>query len=109
VYLDLGLLGIPRHYHGVGDLPIIVSHSFASLMICQSTRLRIILFGLRTANSTCGWRPMHAGGGGGGGSSWGGDARVWATMLRCVVAGADGGGGLWRLELMMEVDYGGQS
>jgi hypothetical protein len=49
------------------------------------------------------------GGGGEGGSSWGGDAHVWATMLRCVVAGADGGGGLWRLELMMEVDYGGQS
>jgi hypothetical protein len=33
VYRDSSLLGYPRHYHGVGDLPIIVSHSFTSLML----------------------------------------------------------------------------
>jgi hypothetical protein len=27
------LSGYPRHYIGVGDLPIIVSHLFASLML----------------------------------------------------------------------------
>jgi hypothetical protein len=34
---------------------------------------------------------------------WGGGARVWAAVLWCVVAGADGGGGLWWSEPMMEV------
>jgi hypothetical protein len=33
VYRDSGLTGYLRHYLGVGDLPIIVSHSFASLML----------------------------------------------------------------------------
>jgi hypothetical protein len=33
VYQDSGLLGYPRHYLRVRDLPIIVSHSFASLML----------------------------------------------------------------------------
>jgi hypothetical protein len=33
VYRDSGLSGYPRHYLRVGDLPIIVSHSFASLML----------------------------------------------------------------------------
>jgi hypothetical protein len=33
VYRDFSLSGDPRHYLGVGDLPIIVSHSFASLML----------------------------------------------------------------------------
>jgi hypothetical protein len=33
VYRDCGLLGYTRHYLGVGDLPIIVSHSFGSLML----------------------------------------------------------------------------
>jgi hypothetical protein len=33
VYQDSGLSGYPRQYLGVCDLPIIVSHSFASLML----------------------------------------------------------------------------
>jgi hypothetical protein len=33
VYRDSGLSEYPRHYLGVGDLPIKVSHSFASLML----------------------------------------------------------------------------
>jgi hypothetical protein len=33
VYQDFGLSGYLRHYLGVGDLPIIVSHSFTSLML----------------------------------------------------------------------------
>jgi hypothetical protein len=33
VYRDSGLSGDPQHYLGVGDLPIIVCHSFASLML----------------------------------------------------------------------------
>jgi hypothetical protein len=33
VYRDSGLSGYPRHYLRVGDLPIIVSHSFTSLML----------------------------------------------------------------------------
>jgi hypothetical protein len=33
VYQDSGLSRYPRHYIGVGDLPIIVSHSFTSLML----------------------------------------------------------------------------
>jgi hypothetical protein len=33
VYRDSGLLGYPEHYLRVGDLPIIVSHSFASLIL----------------------------------------------------------------------------
>jgi hypothetical protein len=33
VYRDSGLSGDLRHYLRVGDLPIIVSHSFASLML----------------------------------------------------------------------------
>jgi hypothetical protein len=33
VYQDSGFLGYPRHYLGVGDLPITVSHSFASLLL----------------------------------------------------------------------------
>jgi hypothetical protein len=33
VYQDSGLPGYPRHYLRVGDLLIIVSHSFASLML----------------------------------------------------------------------------
>jgi hypothetical protein len=33
VYRDSGVLGYLQHYLGVGDLPIIVCHSFASLML----------------------------------------------------------------------------
>jgi hypothetical protein len=33
VYWNSGLSGDPRHYLIVGDLPMIVSHSFASLML----------------------------------------------------------------------------
>jgi hypothetical protein len=33
VYRDSGLSGYPGHYLGVDDLPIIVSHSFASLIL----------------------------------------------------------------------------
>jgi hypothetical protein len=33
VYQDFGLSGYPRHYLKVGDLPIIVSHSFTSFML----------------------------------------------------------------------------
>jgi hypothetical protein len=33
VYRDSGLSGYSRHYLGVGDLPIIVGHSSASLML----------------------------------------------------------------------------
>jgi hypothetical protein len=33
VYPDSRLLGYLRHYLGVGDLPIIVNHSLASLML----------------------------------------------------------------------------
>jgi hypothetical protein len=33
VYRDPSLLGYARHYLRVGDLPIIVSHSFASLIL----------------------------------------------------------------------------
>jgi hypothetical protein len=33
VYRDSGLSKDPRHYLGVDDLPIIVSYSFASLML----------------------------------------------------------------------------
>jgi hypothetical protein len=33
VYRDPGLSGYPQHYLRVGDLPIIVSHSFASPML----------------------------------------------------------------------------
>jgi hypothetical protein len=33
VYQDSGLSGYPQHYLRVGDLPIMVSHSFASLML----------------------------------------------------------------------------
>jgi hypothetical protein len=33
VYQDFGLSGDSQHYLGVGDLAIIVSHSFASLML----------------------------------------------------------------------------
>jgi hypothetical protein len=33
LYRDPGLSGYPWHYLGVGDLPIIVSHLFASLML----------------------------------------------------------------------------
>jgi hypothetical protein len=34
-----------------------------------------------------------------------GGARMYATMLRCAVARADRGGGLWWPELMMEVAF----
>jgi hypothetical protein len=34
---------------------------------------------------------------------WGGGAHVRATVLRCAVARASGGGGLWWAELVMEV------
>jgi hypothetical protein len=33
VYWDSGLLGYPRHYHGVDDLSIIVSYPITSLML----------------------------------------------------------------------------
>jgi hypothetical protein len=33
VYRDSGLSGYPQHYLGVGDLPITLNHSFASLML----------------------------------------------------------------------------
>jgi hypothetical protein len=41
VYQDSGLLGFPRHYRGVDDLPIMVSYSITSLMLF--VHLHIIL------------------------------------------------------------------